>query len=186
MTKEDLRRALLAKRQSIIGDLRRQTDAALGARVYAWWQHNSVRTLAVYWPIQGEADLLPTYAELARNGVRLALPVVRAPGAALRFAAWLPGDVLAQGAMKVPEPLPPHREIHPDAILIPCVGFNRQCFRLGYGGGFYDRTLAAAPRPLAIGIGYDCGLAEFAAAPHDIALDAIITESATLGGVSSI
>jgi 5,10-methenyltetrahydrofolate synthetase len=64
--------------------------------------------------------------------------------------------------------------------LIPCAGFSPQRTRLGYGGGFYDRTLAVTPRPLAIGIAYQCLAASFAADPHDIALDAIITESAFL------
>ncbi len=177
MAKEDLRRRLLANRQSLTADLRAQFDAVLCACVIDWWQRHPVRTLGVYWPIRGEADLLPSYVELAKRGVRLALPVVTQAGAALRFAAWTPGDVLAPGAMNVPEPLPPHTEIMPEAVLVPCVGFNRQRYRLGYGGGFYDRTLAANPRPLAIGISYECGLANFTAAAHDVALDEIITEN---------
>jgi 5-formyltetrahydrofolate cyclo-ligase len=73
-------------------------------------------------------------------------------------------------------PSPPQVIVQPQALLIPCVGFNRQRMRLGYGGGYYDRTLAASPRPLAIGIAYRGSLATFAADPYDIALDAIITE----------
>ncbi|MBV8664902.1 MAG: 5-formyltetrahydrofolate cyclo-ligase [Burkholderiaceae bacterium] len=179
--KQELRRALLAKRQAIAPELRAHYDAAIGARLLAWWQRHPVRTLGVYWPIRGEADLLPTYAELASSGVRLALPVVERD-APLRFAAWTPGDVLAPGAMKVPEPLPPHIPLEPEAVLVPCVGFNDGRYRLGYGGGFYDRTLAASPRPLAIGIAYTCGEARFDAAGHDIALDAVITETAILSG----
>jgi 5,10-methenyltetrahydrofolate synthetase len=68
----------------------------------------------------------------------------------------------------------------PQALLIPCVGFNRNKIRLGYGGGFYDRTLAPLSRPRTVGIAYSCGLAEFDGAAHDIALDAVITETADL------
>ncbi len=67
--------------------------------------------------------------------------------------------------------------IQPNTVLIPCVGFNAQRIRLGYGAGYYDRTLAIAPRPATIGIAYTCAQAAFDAAPHDIALDAIITET---------
>jgi 5,10-methenyltetrahydrofolate synthetase len=173
----------LAQRQAINADRRAQFDAALGGHVLAWWQRHPVRCLGVFWPIRGEPDLQPVYVELATRGVQLALPVVVGGNSPLKFAAWTPGEALAPGTMTVPEPLPPHNEIIPEALLIPCVGFNRQGFRLGYGGGFYDRTLAAAtPRPLTVGIGYDCGLAGFAAAPHDIALDTIITESSRFAG----
>ncbi|MDE2430963.1 MAG: 5-formyltetrahydrofolate cyclo-ligase, partial [Burkholderiales bacterium] len=75
-------------------------------------------------------------------------------------------------------PVPAQREhlLMPDALLIPCVGFNAGNFRLGYGGGYYDRTLALQPRPVALGVAYQCALADFRAAEHDIALDKIFTE----------
>jgi 5-formyltetrahydrofolate cyclo-ligase len=183
LTKDNLRKALLAKRHAIPVEVRALSDAALAARVLAWWQLNhTVRKLGVYWPIRSEADLRPAYAELAARGVQLALPVVADGDAPLRFAAWAPGDALAPGMMKVPEPLAPHLPLIPEAILVPCVGYNEQRFRIGYGGGFYDRTLAASPRPLAVGIAYACGLADFAAMAHDVALDVIITETAILSG----
>ncbi|MFI4940954.1 MAG: 5-formyltetrahydrofolate cyclo-ligase, partial [Burkholderiales bacterium] len=125
-------------------------------------------------------DWWDTTVELAKRGVQLALPVVVNADAPLLFAKWTPGDALAPDArglpMKVPMPAPPHVMVHPEALLIPCVGFNRQRIRLGYGGGLYDRTLAAVPRPLAIGIAYSSALETFSAAPHDIALDAMVTE----------
>lgn len=64
----------------------------------------------------------------------------------------------------------------PPALLVPCLGFNAQGYRLGYGGGFYDRTLAPAPRPLTLGIAYACQLAQFEADVHDVPLDQVITE----------
>jgi 5,10-methenyltetrahydrofolate synthetase len=178
MIKEDLRRTLLTQRHAIAADLRAQYDKALCSHVVDWWNSHPVRRLGVYWPIRGEPDLRSAYIELAKRGVQLALPVVVEADASLRFAAWAPGDGLVVGAMKVPVPAQPHIPVYPEALLVPCIGFNPQRIRLGYGGGFYDRTLAATPHPLAIGIGYSCGLADFSAAPHDIALDAMITEDA--------
>ncbi len=64
----------------------------------------------------------------------------------------------------------------PPALLVPCLGFNAQRYRLGYGGGFYDRTLEALPRPLTVGVAYAADLAQFASAAHDVALDIILTE----------
>lgn len=68
-------------------------------------------------------------------------------------------------------------EVNPDVLLLPCVGFNNGRFRLGYGGGFYDRTLAATPRPTTIGVAYDCSEASFGHEAHDIAMDVVITET---------
>ncbi len=174
--KQDLRDQLMARRRAITSEERAKCDAALKLHVLAWWERQPVTSVGVYWPIRGEPDLQAAYAGLAQRGVQLALPVVVRVNAPLQFAKWTPGDALVTGAMKVPVPSPPQVIIHPEALLIPCVGFNRQRMRLGYGGGYYDRTLATNPRPLAIGIAYHGSLATFAADPHDIALDAIITE----------
>jgi 5-formyltetrahydrofolate cyclo-ligase len=176
MMKKDLRRALLAQRSAIAADMRAQYDAALNSRVISWWKHHPVRSLGVYSPIRGEPDLNVAYAELTRHGVELSLPLVADANTALQFMKWAPGDALVAAAMNVPVPTPPHILAYPEALLIPCVGFNRQYVRLGYGGGYYDRTLAVTPRPLAVGIAYSCALVEFDAAQHDVALDMIITE----------
>jgi 5-formyltetrahydrofolate cyclo-ligase len=176
MMKQDLRDQLLARRRATTSEERAKCDAALCTHVLAWWERQQVSSLGVYWPIRGEPDLQAAYAELARRGVQLALPVVVDVNTPLQFAKWIPGDALVIGSMKVPVPGPPQVIVQPETLLIPCVGFNRQRVRLGYGGGYYDRTLAVRPRPLAIGIAYGGSLATFAADPHDIALDTIITE----------
>ena len=172
-----LRRRLLAFRNALSDDARARWDAAIGSRIMHWWNAHPVQTLGVYWPMRNEPDLRFVYDDLARRGVQLALPIVMGRDAALRFVAWNPGEALVQDAMGVSIPAAPGAAMQPEALLIPCVGFNAMRIRLGYGGGFYDRTLAVSPRPLAIGVGYACGLAAFEAAPHDIALDMIITES---------
>ncbi len=117
------------------------------------------------------------YAALAELGVQLALPVVTAKAVPLRFACWNPGDPLIKDAMDIAIPTSPQCWVQPQALLIPCVGFNTHRLRLGYGGGFYDRTLATAPRPIAIGVAYADALTAFDSGPHDVALDGIITEA---------
>lgn len=174
--KSTLRRALLTTRRNTPANLRQQWDAALCKQLLAWHDHHPVASLGVYWPIRNEPDLHPLYAELTRRQVRLALPLVVTKGVALKFAAWTPGDPLAKDAMGIAMPAPPLNLIQPEALLIPCVGFNSANLRLGYGSGFYDRTLASLPRPMTVGIAYECGYAEFVSESHDISLDLIITE----------
>lgn len=174
--KAALRRSLIALRRSIAGDLRAQHDSAIGSRITAWWRSHPVPVLGVYWPIRHEPDLHAAYAELAAAGTQLALPVVVAADAPLQFAAWTPGMPLVEDAFGVAIPAGTLQPLQPQALLIPCVGFNATGFRLGYGGGFYDRTLEAHPRPFTLGIAYACTRADFGADAHDVALDAIVTE----------
>ncbi|QDZ29122.1 5-formyltetrahydrofolate cyclo-ligase [Noviherbaspirillum sp. UKPF54] len=182
LDKAALRRVLLANRQAIAAEVRQQWDAAIGARMLAWWNANPVGSLGVYWPIRNEPDLRGLYQDLARQGVRLALPVVTARDAPLRFLGWQPGDALVRDGFGAMVPQETADEVKPDALLIPCVGFNPGNFRLGYGGGFYDRTLAVMPRPLAVGIAYECCRAEFDVDTFDIALDVMITEQSPVEG----
>ncbi|MFC5472382.1 5-formyltetrahydrofolate cyclo-ligase [Paraherbaspirillum soli] len=175
-----LRRSLLATRQAVDAVTRHRWDAELCQRVIAWatlWgDANPGCSLGVYWPMREEPDLRPAYAALAAHGMQLALPVVSDKESPLQFVVWTPDDAMVKDICGVPIPASAVATA-PLALLVPCVGFNRQRTRLGYGGGFYDRTLALHPRPTTVGIAYSCGLAEFDAAPHDIPLDAIITET---------
>jgi 5-formyltetrahydrofolate cyclo-ligase len=175
--KTALRRALLADRQAIPPEVRRGWDVSIEAQVIAYLIDHPVRMLGVYWPIRGEPDLRPAYAKLVASGIQLALPVVIDHGLPLGFARWTPGDPLVKDALGVSIPATVVH-VEPDALLIPCVGFNAANVRLGYGGGFYDRTLAACPRPLTLGVAYRCSAAEFEGDPHDVALDLVITENA--------
>ena len=181
--KAQLRRALLATRQAIDPAHRRDWDAELGKRVIAWASGWGLAypdgTLGVYWPIRGEPDLQPAYAELTARGMRLALPVVIDVDSPLRFVGWSPGEAMVKDGFGVAIPAS-YVTVIPQALLIPCVGFNRNKIRLGYGSGFYDRTLAPLARPQTVGIAYSCALAEFDGAAHDIALDTVITEAANL------
>ncbi|MGZ3159222.1 MAG: 5-formyltetrahydrofolate cyclo-ligase [Burkholderiaceae bacterium] len=181
--KTNLRHTLLAARNALAPDIRARNDFAIGRQVINWLAAHPVKTLGVYWPIRNEPDLHAVYPAIAAGDVQLALPVVVDKHAPLKFLAWTPGDELVTDTMGIPIPAPSNREVQPDAVLVPCVGFNAALIRLGYGKGFYDRTLAATPHPVAIGIAYALSEAVFDGAPHDVALDVIITESTILPAV---
>ena len=174
--KPQLRRTLKERRRAIDHATRRAWDDRIGARVLAWWRATPGTALGVYWPLAGEPDLRPAYAELAEAGVRLALPVVLARDTALGFADWVPGEPTVADSLGVAVPAELRMVDRPDALLVPCLGFDARGYRLGYGGGFYDRTLALEPRPRTLGIAYACQLAQFEIGEYDIPLDEIVTE----------
>ena len=176
--KAALRKALRATRRALDAGTRAHWDRLIGARIVAWWHGARVPLLAVYWPLADEPDLSASYAQLSGCGVQLVLPVVLGKDAQLAFAGWEPGEPMAKDAMGIAVPASLRFEASPPpAMLIPCLGFNQARFRLGYGGGFYDRTLEHLPRPTTIGVAYSCLAAQFDSAPHDIALDFIFTEA---------
>ena len=175
--KAALRRHLKAVRASLDGPGKRERDQRIGEQVLAWWRCTRPPLLAVYWPLSGEPDLHATYIQLAQEGATLALPVVVQRHAALAFAAWTPGEAMALDPMGIAVPADLRTLARPPALLVPCLGFNEHGYRLGYGGGFYDRTLAAAPRPFTLGIAYACQQALFEGDSHDVPLDIVVTET---------
>lgn len=133
--------------------------------------------LGLYWPIKHEFDLRAWAATLAaEHEVTLALPVVTTPRQPLVYWRWRPGDRMTRGVWNIPVPAA-QDPVDPDLVIAPLVGFHG-CWRLGYGGGYFDRTLAArTPRPKAIGVGLDVSeVVHFVPQKHDIPLDAVITE----------
>ncbi|HEY4542573.1 MAG TPA: 5-formyltetrahydrofolate cyclo-ligase [Noviherbaspirillum sp.] len=176
--KATLRQQLLAQRQRLAPEVRADFDAAIEQQILKWWQAARPLRMAVFWPMRGEPDLRRLYTELAAAGAALALPAVVEKNAGLVFRAWEPGDRLERDALEVVAPAAAAETVRPDAVLIPCVGFNSRKQRLGYGGGYYDRTLAMTPRPFTIGIAYASSACEFEGDAHDIALDRIVTEQA--------
>jgi 5,10-methenyltetrahydrofolate synthetase len=168
---------LLTARRAIDSATRAAWDRAIGDQLVAWWKAAQPAALGVYWPLRDEPDLHPAYAELARLGALLLLPVVVQKDAALEFAEWRIGEAMVKDAMGVAVPAELRLQAaYPPALLVPCLGFNSQGYRLGYGGGFYDRTLARQPRPHTVGIAYSCLGVRFAADAHDVALDCMLTE----------
>ncbi len=177
LQKPALRTALLAHRKALSASVRNAATTALCAHLIEWQKRCRCTTLAVFWPVRGEPDLMPAYLALADAGVQLALPVAIAPATPLNFVEWVPGQAMQDGLFGVAIPAFPRRLITPQCVLVPCLGFNPARYRLGYGGGFYDRTLQLLPDAVTAGINFDCGRIAFDAEVHDIALHSMITES---------
>lgn len=133
-------------------------------------------TVSVYWPIRGEPDLRPWMRALSQSNVRVALPVAVALAQPLVFREWRPEARLARGLWNIPYPADGEILI-PNVVIAPLVGFDRGCYRLGYGGGFFDRTLARMnPKPLTIGVGYPSAeLRTIYPQSHDIPMDRVVT-----------
>lgn len=138
----------------------------------------SGRTIGIYWPFRGEPNLMELLRTYAGEGATLAMPVVIRKGEPLVFRQWTPGDAMARGVWNIPVPLETAPEQLPDVVISPVVGYDPKGYRLGYGGGFYDRTLAQlGSRARAIGVGYSlAAIASIYPQWHDIPLSAIVTE----------
>ena len=137
------------------------------------------RVFAAYWPIKGEPDLRPLLSDLHGAGVTICLPLVEQKAAPLVFRRWTPETRMVRGDWNIPVPPPEADILTPDFTLAPLIGWDARGYRLGYGGGYFDRTLAALePKPVAIGIGFQSAqLATIFPQPHDIPLDVILTEA---------
>ncbi|MEJ8570392.1 5-formyltetrahydrofolate cyclo-ligase [Microbaculum marinum] len=135
------------------------------------------QVVSAYWPFRGEPDLRSLMTALAFDGARTALPVVIERGRPLVFRLWKTGDRLEKGVWNIPVPAD-GAVVVPDVVIAPVVGFDRENYRLGYGGGFFDRTLAATTkRPRVFGVGYSSAfMPTIYPQAHDIPMDAIITE----------
>ena len=130
------------------------------------------------WPFKGEVDFRRFVGDAIDGGATAALPVVVERAQPLEFWSWQPRMKLQRGIWGIPIPAE-RRIVRPSVLLVPLIGFDHAGYRLGYGGGYFDRTLAVtAPRPLTIGIGYELGRLEtIHPQPHDIPMDAIVTEN---------
>lgn len=133
--------------------------------------------LAFCWPYKGEYDARFLARAMRAGGAATALPVVVAPKTPLTFREWHPGVRLESGVLGIPYPVG-SREVAPDSVIVPLVGFDDAGYRLGYGGGYFDRTLAALERkPVVIGVAYEgAHLDTIHPQPHDIPMDWIVTE----------
>lgn len=133
--------------------------------------------LGIYWPFRAEFDPRPLVEHLVGAGRVVALPVVIDRKGPLEYRCWAPGETLTVGVWDIP--IPEKREIVvPAMVLAPLVGFDHACYRLGYGGGYFDRTLGAlTPQPLAIGVGFACQQIEtIHPQSFDVPMDLIVTE----------
>lgn len=157
---------------------RAEREQALCRYIAEWLSQAGVRAVGFYWPIRGEPDLRGVIADwLDADGRRVAaLPVVN--GDMLDFHAWTRDAPMRAAEFGIPVPAR-GRLVQPDCLLIPCVGFDARRYRLGYGGGYYDRTLArSVPWPLCVGIAFEAGrMDSIDPRAHDMQLDAVITDA---------
>jgi 5,10-methenyltetrahydrofolate synthetase len=136
------------------------------------------QTLAFCAPIRNEFDARPLVAELIAHGWQAAMPVIDAPATPMRFRRWHPDAAMIEGRYGILIPAEPDY-VQPTLLLLPLVAFDACGYRLGYGGGYFDRTLATmVPRPLTVGIGFELGRTDsIHPQAHDIALDCVVTEA---------
>jgi len=174
--RKEERARLLAARQALAPEYRATLTALIAARLDEIIGSDPDLIVGCYWPIRAEPDLRPWMRARAARGLRLALPVAVAHGVPLQYREWHPGATMAHGLWKIPYPAD-GAEVAPGVVLAPVVGFDPAGYRLGYGGGFFDRTLAAAhPRPRAIGVGYPgMAIPTIHPQPHDIPLECVVT-----------
>ena len=184
--RRERRTGLLNQRLAVDTAVRRDQSHAIVARLADLIDAAAYPTLGFYWPIRGEVDV----RELARlhltAGGRTALPVIVTKHAPVEFWRWSPGIPTERGVLDIPVPKERHPLV-PDVLVVPLLGFDRAFFRLGYGGGYYDRTLAAAtPRPFVIGVAAaDAELHTIYPQPHDIPMDMIVTDQFILPAVTA-
>lgn len=180
--RKQVRRVLLSARSAMPGRMRREAENEICCRL------DSVLASAVvpekacvgfYWPIQGEIDVRNVVERHIARGGTGALPVVTARHQPMVFHRWVPGCEMTSGFAGIDIPAAQEPMV-PDIVLAPLVGFDREGYRLGYGGGFFDRTLAALDvQPVVIGIGFThAGLDSIFPHPFDVPVNILITEDA--------
>lgn len=172
------RAALIARRAAVPDAVRRGWNERITALLVEGFPMLGGLTIGFCWPYQGEFDSRFAIRHWRERGATAALPEVAGKGLPLRFRKWWPGAPMAPGVYGIPVPVGTEL-VRPHAVLVPMNGFDEQGFRLGYGGGYFDRTLASlSPRPLAIGVGFELArLATIFPQPHDVPMDFVVTEA---------
>ena len=165
-------------------------------RVMRFWLVDRQDTvIGAYWPIKGAFDPLPALHRWKEDGElleepqlrRIALPVINKENKTLTFHAWYPGCPMEEDAYGIPKPKDTEL-VTPTLLFVPCVGYGPGGYRLGYGGGFYDRTLASLePHPFTVGLGFTHGFVEdLMPDEHDIPLDAILNDNGVVWPLGAV
>ena len=182
--RQALRAKLIAARQALPDRLERAVELQNVLRV--WLVGRRETSIGAYWPIKGEFDPLPAlyrWSEASGDGDmrRIGLPVADRATGLLRFRVWYPGCEMELDAYDIPKPKDTD-EFQPRLLVVPCLGFGPGGVRLGYGGGFFERTLSALePRPFTVGVSYTQGFLPFLRASEtDRPLDALLTEDGVM------
>lgn len=173
-----LRRDMVNRRLALTAEAHTEFSAAIVGHLLAHLPQLATGVVAFCWPVKNEPDVRAALDAWRRHGGRAALPVVVEEGSPLAFRAWEPETPLVPDRYGIPAPAKGDWLV-PDAILLPLNAFDGAGYRLGYGGGFFDRTLAALkPRPLAVGVGFEMNRVDsIHPEPHDQRLDWIVTEA---------
>ncbi|MBC5764874.1 5-formyltetrahydrofolate cyclo-ligase [Ramlibacter albus] len=189
--KRALRKELIERRTQLPDRLKRADMLQQVMRIWLVGRPDAI--IGAYWPIKGEFDPLPALHRWKEDGElldepqmrRIALPVVDKEHQTLKFHAWFPGCPMEEDAYGIPKPKDTEVVV-PTLLFVPCVGYGVGGYRLGYGGGFYDRTLAELqPKPYTVGLGYACGFVDdLEPEPHDVPLDALLNELGVVWPIS--
>src|ERR1035437_2048018 len=176
--RKDQRAALLVRRQASTPAERAVWDEAINRFLETGFPSLRGMVVGFCWPYKGEVNPRPLIEKLRDHGSRVVLPAVVAKGQLLEFREWWPGAPMKAGALGIPMP-EGTPVLLPDAVLVPPVGFSDQGWRLGYGGGYFDRTLAGlSPPPLKICIAHELSrIPTIHPQPHDIPMDFVVTEA---------
>ena len=185
--KRALRKQLVEERLNMPDRMQRSDLLQRVMRI--WLVNRPDIVIGAYWPIKGEFDPLPALHRWKEDGElldepqprRIGLPVVDKQHKTLKFHAWFPGCYMEEDAYGIPKPKDTE-VIVPTLLFVPCVGYGPGGFRLGYGGGFYDRTLATLqPKPYTVGLGFSNGfIDDLEPEPHDVPLDAILCDTGVM------
>jgi 5-formyltetrahydrofolate cyclo-ligase len=177
--RKQTRTAFIAQRMALPAPTREAEGERARERLVQEVDLSRFQTIGIYWPIRGEIDVRELARKHILRGGRIGLPVCVQRSAPVEFWNWQPGTGIKHDFWGIPIPIE-RDPLQPDALIGPLVGYDAAGYRLGYGGGYYDRTLAAAAsKPFCVGFGYSrFALQTIWPQPHDIPMDVIITDAA--------
>jgi 5,10-methenyltetrahydrofolate synthetase len=178
LSRADLRSSMIAAREAIPPSEHAAASAAIERHLDRLLAQLAPKLVGFFWPYRGEFDCRPLMRRRARDGGAAALPVIAAARAPMSFREWTPDSDMVDGRYGIPIPAA-GITVTPDVLLMPVNAFDEQGFRLGYGGGYFDRTLAALrPQPVAVGIGFELArVASIFPGPFDLPMDYVVTEA---------
>lgn len=172
------REALLRARVDAGAEKRKAWSAIIEPQLRQIVAERRAGSIGFYWPFKGEFDPRPLARDLVAAGTTMALPTVVQPKTPLEFRRWTSGIEMEIGVYDIPFPKA-RNVVQPELLLVPLVGFDAAGYRLGYGGGYYDRTIASyAARPFALAVGFELSRLEtIFPQDHDLPMDVIVTEA---------
>ena len=182
--KEQARKDATKARRAAHDAAKDHAALALASQAFPVSAKAGASTVSAFFPYQSEIDTRLLLGKLAGEGWRTCLPIVIAQGRPLVFRRWAPGEPTVPGIWNIPRPTDEAEIVEPDVLMVPMLAFDRQGYRLGYGGGFYDRTLESLRKSgpvTAIGLAYACQQLDLIPAePTDQPLDLIVTDDGVL------